>query len=111
MIADEVILERVEYGLQAVITDRGMPGVSAEVMIDRVVELMAREVTAIVTVTGETLQEVRYPRDWWQAVKNRFAPTWALRRWPVVEVVVNVRVLYPKVSMPLEEHIWRFDRT
>ena len=26
--------------------------------------------------------DVEYPSDWWQAVKARFFPAWALRRWP-----------------------------
>ena len=27
--------------------------------------------------------EVKYPEDWWQAFKQRWAPGWFLRRWPV----------------------------
>jgi hypothetical protein len=27
---------------------------------------------------------ITYPSDWWQAVKARFCPAWALKRWPVV---------------------------
>jgi hypothetical protein len=40
----------------------------------------------------------RYPRDWWQAFKQRFLPAWALKRWPVTEteLTVDVRLLYPK---------------
>jgi hypothetical protein len=26
----------------------------------------------------------KWPKDWWQAVKERFAPAWFTRRWPVV---------------------------
>ena len=29
------------------------------------------------------LLDLRWPTDWWQAVKNRWAPGWWLRRWPV----------------------------
>ena len=46
--------------------------------------------------------EVRYPEDWWQALKERWFPKWALRRWPVKEEVVQLvaRELYPKVKLP-----------
>lgn len=27
--------------------------------------------------------EVRWPSDWWEAVKERWAPAWVLSRWPV----------------------------
>lgn len=40
---------------------------------------------------GETFR-VTYPRDWWQAFKERWAPRWALRRWPVDYKVVEKRV-------------------
>ena len=60
-------------------------------------------------VWGEELkrQEVRYPADWWQAVKARWFPEWAKQRWPVrytVEVM-EARALYPLVSMPHQEHV------
>jgi hypothetical protein len=33
---------------------------------------------------------VRYPADWWQAVKDRWYPAWALSRWPVVYRQITV---------------------
>lgn len=27
--------------------------------------------------------EEQWPQDWWEAVKDRWAPHWFLRRWPV----------------------------
>jgi len=49
---------------------------------------------------------VRYPADWWQAVKERFAPGWFRRRWPIEwnKTVVDVRAVYPKMAMPEETH-------
>ena len=35
---------------------------------------------------GETVEEthsVQYPADWWQHLKQRWSPRWALKRWPV----------------------------
>jgi len=39
----------------------------------------------------------RYPRDWWQMLKQSHAPYWFRKRWPVrtSEVVVDVKLLYP----------------
>lgn len=63
-------------------------------------------------------QEVCYPADWWQAVKQRFAPAWFLRRWPVKEkvIVLTARELYPSVAIPelnpiigIDKSEWRDD--
>lgn len=53
------------------------------------------------SIWAETIdeQEIRYPADWWQAVKQRWFPEWALRRWPVVEQVhrISWNVEYPRI--------------
>jgi hypothetical protein len=45
---------------------------------------------------------MRAPRDWWNAVKERWFPKWLLRKYPVQyttqEVVISV--LYPKLRLP-----------
>jgi len=47
-------------------------------------------------------QDVRYPADWREAVKERWLPEWAKRRWPVryVQVSLVARELYPHMSLP-----------
>jgi hypothetical protein len=34
---------------------------------------------------------VSYPRDWWEALKDRWFPRWALQRWPVRLTTVERR--------------------
>lgn len=46
-------------------------------------------------VRGENVLEVRYPADWWQAVKARFLPKFILKRFPVVERVWQIDRHYP----------------
>ena len=36
-----------------------------------------------VTVTAIATAAVDIPSDWWQAVRQRWAPSWWLKRWPV----------------------------
>lgn len=45
---------------------------------------------------------IAYPRDWWEAVKQRFAPSWFTKRYPVVETrhVVDLKAVYPKIPLP-----------
>lgn len=52
---------------------------------------------------------IEHPADWWQAVRERFAPSWWLRRFPVrkVEHRITPAIIYPNlaVSMPHESHV------
>ena len=53
-------------------------------------------------VAGEKSAEptvVRYPADWWEAVKQRFAPVWVTKRWPVKfnEHTMRHMITYPNV--------------
>lgn len=43
---------------------------------------------------------VRYPADWWEAVKERFAPAWFRDRYPVrfVEVTASLLETYPDIQ-------------
>lgn len=36
----------------------------------------------------------RWPATWWQHLKLRWFPKWALKRWPVVWTEIRVRTIY-----------------
>ena len=62
---------------------------NSRVSIERRVDLCGRvmQITMHRTVWGKTgagVLKVEWPANWWQHVKQRFAPRWALRRWPVL---------------------------
>jgi hypothetical protein len=62
----------------------------------------------VLPLLGERLEtiSVHYPRDWWQAIKERFAPSWCKAIWPIQYDIteIDVLALYPKISLPKEEH-------
>lgn len=47
---------------------------------------------------------VRYPRDWWQALKERWFPQWLKKRYPVEYEVRNLdwRAVYPDFAPSVE---------
>ncbi len=59
--------------------------------------LLSREVTFV---------EARYPANWVQAVKARWAPAWVLKRWPVREIVkrLSIHDTYPHCGLNLEQY-------
>ena len=64
-------------------------------------------------VASEVIAFYKFPLDWREALKERFAPSWFKKRWPIRYHQINVEVHYPKVSLPLHEHYihieYRFD--
>jgi len=54
---------------------------------------------------------ISYPADWWQAVKERFAPERFKRRWPVVywHYDLDVKVAYPDYKPVVPDHkpVWK----
>ena len=44
---------------------------------------------------------LRFPRDWREAIKERFAPRWVLKRWPVRYAFIDVTAYhsYPELEL------------
>lgn len=46
---------------------------------------------------------IQYPADWWQALKKRWFPCWALQRWPVRmhvhTVTASIQYRNPRVDL------------
>lgn len=85
-------------------------GMPEEARTNVAAEFFATGVTLslMVAMAGEALEvrAVTYPRDWKEALKERFLPWWAKRWWPVrySYVVWEATVLYPLISLPDEVH-------
>lgn len=83
---------------------------SEEAEINLATEFFARGMTSrlLAVMAGESLKvpAITYPRDWWEAVKERFLPRWAKRWWPITYryVVWDATVLYPMIRLPDENH-------
>lgn len=47
----------------------------------------------------------RWPMNWKEALKERFAPRWLLARWPVryTTLTVTADELFPDIAMPKED--------
>lgn len=47
---------------------------------------------------------LKVPANWWQHVKQRFFPHWALKRWPVLYQVYDAAVILPRVPVVRPEY-------
>lgn len=112
-----VKLDKIRFGMEQAFSERFL-GAHAEVDVDRILYEIRFRVRGY--LLGETLETIvkHYPKDWWQAFKERWFPRWAKIRWPVeyTELSASIKAIYPKlkVSLPDEEHqiiIHLYDRT
>lgn len=57
---------------------------------------------------GKTIEEheIRYPLDWWEAVKDRWAPRCFLRRWPVRHQTktIALKAIWPTLRLMVPDH-------
>lgn len=70
-------------------------------ILDTIVIELIREIGAW---RGEAYRIVRWPADWWQAIKDRFFPAWAKRKWPIVYEVRRFEAarLLPNLPLPAD---------
>ncbi len=103
----ETKLTRLKYGIMSEYHGVKLDAFTQdqEDMWTRAAERFLIKLRALVTAEQIEDTEIAYPADWWQAVKQRFAPRWALRRWPVrmERYSFEAHRLYPRVSWPSEE--------
>ena len=103
---DEVTLQRFTVGISEFLTSECAAHfaeppdvrVSDAVMFDR--DLISVQLRQFVYGYQIDHVERTWPRDWWQALKERWFPPWATRRWPVVYdgVTIDAKVLYPQLA-------------
>lgn len=107
----QVILTKIKYAVAGTIS----PEVLASGRLDVAEDFLTQELTArfSVDVLSDRIMErdyeatVSFPANPWQHLKDRFAPGWFKRRWPVrfadtsVRLHVDVDVHFPQARIPL----------
>jgi hypothetical protein len=95
-----VQLERFTYMAQSKISKEGLvttmePEVIIKDAADHIIMTMKQG------IFGKQLEhaEVSYPSDWWQAIKEHFAPKWFTQKYPIIYkcFIWDVRALYPTI--------------
>ena len=57
-------------------------------------------VMASMSILTENVSSVKWPSEWWQAVKKRWFPDILLKVYPVQYIGVDIKALYPHISDP-----------
>lgn len=107
--AEAVELQRMDYAARIALDQKQKDRISQgqfRQWEDRAANQLVKELR--VSVYGKEHPDrhvVRFPADWWQAVKERFAPAWFRDRWPVVftEITVSLKEHYPDIEPVLPD--------
>jgi hypothetical protein len=107
---EEVVLRKLQFKIGRLV-DKGLiaslDSVQLESYYEHFLDGMVYELRLL--LLGKTNQEVnvKYPKDWWQAVKERFAPETFLKCWPVeyTEITLRATEIYPNIALPGEKCI------
>jgi hypothetical protein len=103
----QVVLEKTKLKFQSAITQEAiLDSIAFDVYIDHTLDAVIMEFTRY--ITSETIEEISYPTTWWDAVKERFFPKTALKKFPVKYTRITAKALYPKISLPREDHVIKF---
>lgn len=67
---------------------------------DHAARVLVASLKAKLVVEEQQPLKLDVPADWWQHVKQRWFPAWALARWPVRTAVIAlpVRTIYPALQ-------------
>jgi len=102
---ETVELERMRFGLQQSLS-RSLMISKVGVEYDQMLDAVVAKLEAFVYGRALGHQEVSYPADWWQALKERWFPPWAKRRWPtkMTRVVMRAVAFYPTLRYDVPGH-------
>ena len=108
----DVILKRYVSGCEQIL-EKDFFDHSVEVVYDQVRDRTILAIRAYVLSDNFQTYERRYPRDWWEAFKERWFPKVLLKKWPVIyrNIEVSIDALYPeyKPVIPKEKYFFHLN--
>ena len=104
-----VDLERIDYR-HSLEFSRAEQSILTRAQWHEFTELAAHNAVRMLTyhVYGRRkIETVEYPATWWDALKLRWFPRWALRRWPAQYAKVEIRAeaLFPELDGLGKQHL------
>ncbi len=101
----EVKLQGATWMLHLPVTQEMLGDVSAHAWIDHELQMACIQVHS--RLFYENLETIEYPADWWQAIKARWLPGWAKRRWPLRMRHYEINAYYPTLRDPEHQGVVR----
>ena len=106
-IRNECKLTKHKFQQKVYLLDDFLHSMDVDVYIDFVFNNVVAEFRN--EILGRTIQEIKYPENWIESLKERFAPKVLLKKYPVKYKIHHVNEYYPYISMPNEQVYVRFE--
>ena len=107
---NEVKLHRKDYASRLKINERQMEFLQRHSVVRQWRDEMEQHLVMALhaSIYGKDHPErhvIRYPENWWEAVKERFAPCWFRDLYPVrfTEITASLEELYPEIQPALPD--------
>jgi len=111
---DTVKLTLMRHAVDKMVDPAGYPGHELE-FLQQEINLMAARLNRDVWTEKKPEHTFKNPDGWIEAIKDRWMPEWAKRRWPVRmrSVIVTCSILYPALapSLPNEKSVIEMEIT
>jgi hypothetical protein len=110
----QIVLQRFKFALEGRMTQEMAKSCHVDAYIDRMTENMVGRITR--EVLGHTIDTIKYPENWKEAVKEAFFNWIDSVKWlsllkekhPVKYKVYDAVMYYPTLVMPEREHVFDF---
>jgi len=106
----EVMLEQMSFGADFIVPENVKAGLYEDCVFKHLIMAIEAKIASLKVEN----YEFRTPRDWFEALKERFAPKWILKKFPVKYRVdkIDVKALFPKIKMDKEyQSVFVFEKT
>ncbi len=100
---DKVVLNKSKLSLQNIATKRQLNNFGIELIEIAGGDVIVRMEKICLSGKEKIIKEMQYPRDWWQAFRERWLPKWWLRLYPVQYKKVVTREIIkmcPHLAVP-----------
>jgi hypothetical protein len=97
----EATLQRLQFYARTLLTEEVLRNTKVESYVDQRLRGLVIEMQAAIYGRKLGTDQYRWPATWWDAVKERFAPHWFLKRYPVQHRGVDVTAYhtYPTIKV------------
>ncbi len=93
----QVVLNRLRYSVGRYLDLHNLREFTeARVIIDKCTKELCMSLR--LNILGRELDQFQYSKTWWDAVKQRWFPNWAKKRWPVQHTVIKLMEVYPGIQ-------------
>lgn len=109
LLYERVVLQAFDFQIRQQLSEYMFTGninIDVQFVLDRIARNMVLTLRA--KILGEKVDTIQYPANWWEAVKERWAPKWFLKKHPVKYRKIDVMAFYPKLAFPKERHFVEF---